>query len=197
MPVVEAVYDHTLYNVQVVPADDVPGIARLIVSSVQSPEIKSIYYFNFKLTPLDGEEERLTELPVAAVSASASQADKGNTEDKAIDGNFDTYWGAEGDQWIMLDLGEAKTVNSVGIAFIRGNERSFKYEIETSLDGENWYKAFTGTSSGESLDIEKTYLRKHDARYVRITGHGNSVNQWNSYAEVRVYQLQYIEEGSF
>lgn len=190
VPVVEAVYDHTLYNVQVVPADDVPGIARLIVSSVQSPEIKSIYYFNFKLTPLDGEEERLTELPVAAVSASASQADKGNTEDKAIDGNFDTYWGAEGDQWIMLDLGEAKTVNSVGIAFIRGNERSFKYEIETSLDGETWYKAFTGTSSGESLDIEKTYLRQHDARYVRITGHGNSVNQWNSYAEVRVYQLQ-------
>ncbi|MBU5444447.1 discoidin domain-containing protein [Paenibacillus sp. MSJ-34] len=190
VPVVQAVYDDAMYEVQAFPADDVPGIAKLIVSSRQSPEIKSVYHFNFKLTPLDGEEERLAELPIAAVSASGSQADQGNTEDKAIDGDFNTYWGAEGDQWIMLDLGEATAVNSVGIAFIRGNERSFKFEIETSPDGETWYKAFAGTSSGESLDIEKTYLRQHEARYVRITGHGNSVNQWNSYAEVRVYQLQ-------
>ncbi|MCU6709093.1 discoidin domain-containing protein [Paenibacillus sp. J5C_2022] len=183
-------YDQTRYQVQVVPADEVPGVTKLIVSSLQSPEIKSVYYFHYKLVPMNGEEERLAELPIAAVSASASQADKGNTEDKAIDGNFDTYWGAEGDQWIMFDLGEARTLNSVGIAFIRGNERSFKFDIETSMDGVSWYKSFSGQSSGETLALEKTYVRQHDARYVRITGHGNSINQWNSYAEVRLYQLQ-------
>lgn len=190
VPILEFIYDQALYDVQVIPANEVPGITKLIVSSLQSPEMKSIYYFNYKLIPLNGEEEHLVELPIAAVSASASQADKGNTEDKAIDGNLNTYWGAEGDQWIMLDLGEVKTVNSVGIAFIRGNERSFKYDIETSLDGQTWNKAFEGKSSGENLDIEKTYLKQHDARYIRITGHGNSVNQWNSYGEIRIYQLQ-------
>ncbi|GGH30492.1 discoidin domain-containing protein [Paenibacillus segetis] len=190
VPALEFTYDLTLNDVQVISADEVPGVTKVIVSSLQNPGIKSMYYFNYKLMPNNGEEEQLIELPIAAVSASASQADQGNTEDKAIDGNLDTYWGAEGDQWIMLDLGEVKTMNSVGIAFIRGNERSFKYDIETSLDGQNWYKAYSGQSSGESLDIEKTYLKQHDAQYIRITGHGNSVNQWNSYAEIRVYQLQ-------
>ncbi|MFD0715369.1 discoidin domain-containing protein [Paenibacillus sp. GCM10027626] len=190
VPELTFTYDQSRYQVQAAPASEVPGVTKLVVSSLQSPEIKSVYHFNYKLIPLNGEDERLAELPIAAVSASTSQADKGNTEDKALDGDFDTYWAAEGDQWIMLDLGEAKTLNSVGIAFIRGNERSFKYEIETSLDGVTWNKAFTGQSSGESLEIEKTYIRQQDARYVRITGHGNSVNQWNSYAEVRLYQLQ-------
>lgn len=190
VPALEFTYDQMLNDVQVISADEVPGITKLIVSSLQNPEMKSIYFFNYKLMPLNGEEERLSELPVVGISASASQADQGNTEDKALDGNLNTYWGAEGDQWIMLDLGEAKTVNSVGIAFIRGNERSFKYDIETSLDGQTWYRAYSGQSSGESLDIEKTYVRQHEAQYIRITGHGNSVNQWNSYAEIRVYQLQ-------
>ena len=189
VPKLTFTYDQSLYQVQAQPAADVPGVTKLIVSSVQNPEFKSVYYFNYKLVPLNGEDEHLLELPIVAVTASASQTEQGNTEDKAIDGNFSTYWGAEGDQWIMLDLGKKQTVNSVGIAFIRGNERSFKYEIETSSDGEAWYKAYSGQSSGESLDIEQTYLRQHDARYIRIIGHGNSVNQWNSYAEVCVYQL--------
>ncbi|WP_216624819.1 discoidin domain-containing protein [Paenibacillus foliorum] len=189
VPVLKFNYDQALYAVQVIPADEVPGITKLIVSSLSNPELKSVYHFNYRLVPLNGEE-RLTELHISGVSASASQTDKGNTEDKAIDGNLETYWSAEGDQWIMLDLGEVKTINSVGIAFIRGNERSFKYDIETSLDGQTWYKAYSGKSSGESINIEKTYLKQHDARYIRITGHGNSVNQWNSYAEIRLYQLQ-------
>lgn len=189
VPVLDFTYDSPLYDVQASVAEELPGTTKLTVSSKQHPEIKSVYQFNFKLVPQGGEEDRLVELPIIGVSASASQAELGNTEDKAIDGNFDTYWAGEGDQWIMLDLGGAKTINSVGIAFIRGNERSFKYEIETSTDGLSWHQAFTGQSSGESTDFEKTYLKQHDARYVRITGHGNSVNQWNSYAEVRVYQL--------
>ncbi|GMX61935.1 hypothetical protein Elgi_17390 [Paenibacillus elgii] len=189
VPVLAYNVDSSLYDVIATVAAEVPGITNLIVSSRQNPEIKSMYQFNYKLVPRNGEEERLIELPISAVSASGSQAELGNTEDKAIDRNYNTYWAAQGDQWIMLDLGAVKTINSVGIAFLRGNERSFKYDIETSLDGQVWYKAFTGQNSGESTEIEKTYLRQNDARYVRITGHGNSVNPWNSYAEVRMYQL--------
>ncbi|MGG1516432.1 S-layer homology domain-containing protein [Paenibacillus oryzisoli] len=189
VPVLTYNVDASLYDVTATAPAEVPGITQVIVSSRQHPEIKSMYQFNYKLVPQSGEEEGLMEVPISAVSASSSQAELGNTEDKAIDGNYNTYWAAEGDQWMMLDLGTVQTINSVGIAFLRGNERSFKYDIETSKDGQVWYKAFIGQSSGESLEIEKTYLKQHDARYVRITGHGNSVNAWNSYAEVRVYQL--------
>lgn len=189
VPEVSIVYDKALYEVNITPTLELPGTTKVMVTSLTNPEIKSIYNFNFKLVPLNGEEERLEELVIKEVTASASQEDKGNTEDKAIDGDLDTYWGAEGDQWIQFDLGEAKTINSVGIAFIKGNEREFKFDIETSLDGQNWYRAFSGTSTGGSLAFEKTYLKQHLARYVRVVGHGNSVNQWNSYAEVKLYTL--------
>lgn len=189
VPEIAVSYDETLYSVEITKATDIPGATKVLVSSLTSPEIKSIYKFNFKLNPTNGEEAELVELPIVAYKASAAQTDKGNVEANAFDNNFDTYWGAEGDQWIEMDLGKVTTVNSVGVAYIRGNERSFKYEILTSKDGETWENKYSGTSSGESLELELTYLKQHEARYVRILGHGNSVNKWNSYAEVRVYQL--------
>lgn len=196
VPEIKVSYDETLYSVEVTKATDIPGATKVLVSSLTSPEIKSIYKFNFKLNPTNGEEEELVELPIVSYQASDAQTDKGNVEANAFDNNFDTYWGAEGDQWIEVDLGKLTTINSVGIAYIRGNERSFKYEILTSSDGETWENKYSGTSSGESLEIELTYLKQHEARYVRILGHGNTVNKWNSYAEVRVYQLPEKEDSN-
>lgn len=189
VPIIGMVYDEDLYTAEIVEALEVPGITKVIVTSKTSPGIKSVYHFNFILTPQEGEDELLEELEIVSIDASAEQDDKGNVKANAIDGDYNTYWGAEGDQWLELDLGEVKNLNSVAIAFIRGNERAFKFDIETSLDRESWYRAFSGVSSGESLELEKTYVRQHPVRYVRIVGHGNSVNQWNSYAEVKLYTL--------
>ena len=189
VPEISVSYDETLYSVEITKATDIPGATKVLVSSLASPEIKSIYNFNFKLNPINGENEMLVELPIVAYEASAAQTDKGNVEANAFDKDFSTYWGAEGVQWIQVDLGKITTINSVGVAFIRGNERIFKYEIYTSEDGEEWENRYIGTSSGESLELELSYLKQHEARYIRILGHGNSVNKWNSYAEVRIYQL--------
>lgn len=189
VPALKVTYDEMLYTAEVVVAPEVPGITKVVVTSNTSPGIKSVYHFNFRLVPQGGEDVLLEELTIISVEASAEQTNPPNLKGHAIDGDFSTYWGAEGDQWIEFDLGEVKDLNSVAIAFIKGNERAFKFDIETSLDGENWYRAFSGISSGETLELEKTYVRKHPVKYVRIVGHGNSVNQWNSYAEVKLYTL--------
>ena len=189
IPAIDVMYDEELYTVEIVEALEIPGITKVVVTSKASPGIKSVYYFNYILVPQDGEDKLLEELTIESIDASAEQSDKGNVKANTTDGDYNTYWGAEGDQWIEFDLGGVKNLNSVAIAFIKGNERTFKFDIETSLDRENWYRAFTGSSSGEALELEKTYVRQHKARYVRIIGHGNSVNQWNSYAEVKLYTL--------
>ena len=189
VPEIAVSYDESHYSVEIIKATDIPGSTKILVSSLENPEIKSIYKFNFKLNPINGEEEKLVEVPIVTYKASASQADKGNVEANAFDNNFDTYWAAEGDQWIEMDLGKSTVINSIGIAFIKGNERCFQYEIQTSEDGEEWENKYSGASSGESLEMEMTYLKQHEARYIRVLGHGNSTNKWNSYAEVRIYQL--------
>lgn len=189
IPVLEVMYNKELYEVEIVEALEIPGITKVVVTSKANPRIKSIYYFHHILVPQDGEDKLLQELAIKSIDASAEQSDKGNIKINTIDGNYNTYWGAEGDQWIEFDLGEVKDINTVAIAFIKGNERTFKFDIETSLDKENWYRAFTGASSGETLELEKNYVKQHKARYVRIIGHGNSVNQWNSYSMVKIYTL--------
>lgn len=41
-------------------------------------------------------------------------------------------------------------------------------------------------SSGASLALETFSFTARSANYVRIVGHGNSTNLWNSYTEVRI-----------
>ncbi|MBR2036922.1 MAG: hypothetical protein IKA09_04260 [Lachnospiraceae bacterium] len=38
-------------------------------------------------------------------------------------------------------------------------------------------------------------MKQLETRYIRILGHGNSVNKWSSYTEVRIYQLP-VEEAT-
>src|SRR5581483_8080845 len=50
-----------------------------------------------------------------------------------------------------------------------------------------WTTAKAGLkSSGTSLNLQTFAITPATAKYVRIVGHGNSVNTWNSYTEVRI-----------
>ncbi|NLG84270.1 MAG: hypothetical protein GX493_06620, partial [Firmicutes bacterium] len=126
-----------------------------------------------------------TPLPIVAVSASA---DDGNVPANAIDGDLDTRWSALGDgQWILFDLGARQAIGYLGIAFYKGDERAMRFEIEVSDDAQTWTRVFAGTSSGKTTDVEAFDLPDTNARYVRIMGHGNNKNAWNSLTEVQIY----------
>jgi hypothetical protein len=75
----------------------------------------------------------------------------------------------------------------VQIAFYNGNTRTSTFDILTSQNGTSWTTAASGrVSSGTSLNLETFSITAATAKYVRIVGHGNSVNAWNSYTEVRI-----------
>lgn len=124
-------------------------------------------------------------LPV--VSATASSHD-GNVPANAIDGNLSTRWSAEGDpEWLRLQLASSVTVGHLRIAWFRGNERRQSFDIELSTTGTSWTRVFSGMSSGNTDQFETFDFADAQAAYVRIVGHGNSDNDWNSVSEAEVW----------
>jgi hypothetical protein len=112
----------------------------------------------------------------------------GNVPANVLDNNLNTRWSASGDgQWIQFCLSSAANVTGVQIAFYKGNERSARFDILTGNDGTNWTTAASNLqSSGTSLNLETFTFTGRSAKYVRIVGHGNNVNAWNSYTEVKI-----------
>ncbi|THU41213.1 DNRLRE domain-containing protein [Niastella caeni] len=112
----------------------------------------------------------------------------GNVPANVLDNDLNTRWSANGDgQWIQFCLANTATVTGVQIAFYNGNTRTSTFDVLTGTDGVNWTTAATGlVSSGTTLNLQTFTFAARTAKYVRIVGHGNSVNAWNSYTEVRI-----------
>lgn len=117
-----------------------------------------------------------------------ASSNDGNVPANVLDNNLNTRWSASGDgQWIQFCLNAATTVSGVQIAFYQGNARTSSFDIQTSVDGQNFVTAASNVvSSGTSLNLETFTFSPRNAKYVRIVGHGNSVNAWNSYTEVKI-----------
>ncbi len=117
-----------------------------------------------------------------------ASADDGNVAANVLDNNLSTRWSASGNgQWIQFCLSDTVSVTGVQIAFYSGNTRTSSFDVLVGNDGANWITASAGrVSSGTSLNLETFTFTPQDAKYVRIVGHGNSVNLWNSYTEVKI-----------
>jgi poly(beta-D-mannuronate) lyase len=115
-------------------------------------------------------------------------SDDGNVAANVVDGNLATRWSASGDgQWIRLDLGSTKNVSQVKVAFYQGDTRTSTFDVQVSSDGTTFTTVKSFTSSGTTTALESFDIPDKSARYVRLLGHGNSVNLWNSYTEVEIW----------
>jgi poly(beta-D-mannuronate) lyase len=127
-------------------------------------------------------------LSVYASAVSAS-SDDGNVPSNTVDGDLNTRWSGNGDgQWIKYDLGNNKKVSYIKIAFYNGSTRTSTFDIQTSMDNTNFSTVQSNVSSILSDALQTFNFTDVDpVRYVRIVGHGNSNNTWNSYTEVEIY----------
>ena len=109
-----------------------------------------------------------------------------NPPEATLDGNLETRYAVEGmGQWIQFDLHERKRLEKIDLAWFRGAERVYSFEIQLSSDGVNWNQAFKGESSGKTGDVETYSFPPQEARFIKIIGYGSNVNAWNNIAEVR------------
>ncbi|WP_460400767.1 chondroitinase-B domain-containing protein [Actinophytocola sediminis] len=124
-------------------------------------------------------------LPISGVTASG---DDGNVPANTLDQDLTTRWSDEGDGvWIRYDLGAAQTVGSVSLAWHQGNTRASSFEVQLSGDGSSWTTVVARkNSSGGTLQLENHDFADASARYVRVLGYGNPVNDWTSITEATV-----------
>ena len=101
-----------------------------------------------------------------------------------LDGDLETRYASEGNQWIVYDLDSKRTLDHVMLAFYRGDSRRYNMGIELSEDGENFKNVYSGKTSGTSAELEKYSFQKQKARYVKITFAGNNENNWNNLSEI-------------
>jgi hypothetical protein len=105
--------------------------------------------------------------------------DDGNNNDsvfaRLLDNDYDTKWKEEGfGSFIQADLGSVEPVCNVGVAWDKGDERSYNFVVSTSDDGTTFTDALRGTSSGSTEALETYDLTDVDSRFIRITVFGNN-----------------------
>lgn len=147
---------------------------------------ESIRFADFCVTK-GGESGCPSSIGPACLPATAS-SDDGNIPANVLDNDLNTRWSASGDgQWILFCLSAQTTVNGVQIAFYKGNERQSAFDVQVSTNGTSWTNAATGLqSNGTSPALQTFSFTARTAKYVRIIGHGNNLNAWNSYTEVKI-----------
>jgi poly(beta-D-mannuronate) lyase len=75
----------------------------------------------------------------------------------------------------------------VTIAWYQGNTRRAAFDVQTSPKGTSRTTRFSGQSSGATTRPDPVDFADMSARYVRIVGHGNTLNLWNSITEGDIY----------
>lgn len=129
-----------------------------------------------------GNEILMKSIRYANVISSSADA----PAEDALDGDGNTRWASRGSQWIQMDIGRIKAVDTVSIDFYKGHIRSYNLNIQISTDGKKWQTVFDGSSplgSGK----QKFAFEQVEARYVRINGNGNSLNEYNAYSEIYIH----------
>lgn len=124
--------------------------------------------------------------PVKVTASDVPQPE--NPAEAAIDGKLDTRWSAEGEQWIQVELNSVVKIGCIGMGYYKGTERMQNFEIALSKDGKEWTVVCKGQSSGTSDKVEYYCFPEMDAKYVKINCNQNSVNDWDSIAELEIYK---------
>jgi len=174
------------YSVRVIPTDSLPGTTRIAVTDNNGNRVD--YTVNFAVLPQIGRDDTIPQIRPTIFGFSSQESEHGNVAQNAIDGNLNTRWTSEGfGEWLALDLGTAQPVTAIGLAFFRGDSRQYFFEIQISLDGENWETIYAGNSSGTTNEEEFIPLPEVMARYIRYIGLANSENQFNNITSWTVY----------
>ncbi|MEC0228202.1 S-layer homology domain-containing protein [Paenibacillus alba] len=159
-----------------------------IVQDVNASSIHSANSNEAAATPQMKYELDDTQITASSYDGTRDQDPASGNKQVNVKDDLTTRWGADGKgQWIQFDLGKISSIGCIGIAFYKGNERSYFFQVQASSDAVTWHTLYNGNSSGAVLEMENFDLPDTDARYVRIIGNGNSATDYNGYTVVHLY----------
>jgi hypothetical protein len=161
--------------------------------------------YTIKLTVSDGiasvvknvkvtvSEYNTSAVELSIISIVASDYETGNVPENIVDNNLLTRWSADGNnQWLVFELAQASTLSHFNLAFHGGNTRKTYFDIYASSDNVTWDLIMNNVSScGFSLNRQMFQMpgtkTSNSYKFVKLVGHMNSANTWNSYTEFKVY----------
>lgn len=123
-------------------------------------------------------------LALGATATASSEANDASKADKAIDGDGTTRWqsAANNDEYIEVDLGSPKTINTVTLTWEAAYAE--KYEIQVSEDRETW--TTVAKESGRVGEVTSTFDAV-EAQYVRMQGISRGTAYGYSIFEFEIY----------
>ena len=123
-----------------------------------------------------------------SVTASSTQPATTNFPSNTLDGNLNSRWTAQGDgQYLTYDLGRISLVESIDLAFYQPSGiRTNWFDVLLSSDNLAWRSALTN-KIGTNAALANFDFTDWPARYVRIVGHTNSANDFNSVVETVIH----------
>ncbi len=174
---------------EIIPTPAAEGDTLVKVYAPGRDDVYRTYRINFWKKPPLQDIDGMRRYPIAEATASEVPEEL-NTPDKVFDMDFSTRWAAEStlvpEQWIMLELDDVYPIEKIGVSWMSGTARTYGYRLEISVDGVNWTTVFNGQSTGTTATCEYTQVGGKMAKFVRYTGTGNSVNNWNSITEIEI-----------
>ncbi len=162
---------------------DIPTMVK--VYRADEPQKYSIYTIKYRVLKDLPDVNSMRRYTPALVFASANPQEE-NIDVNVADGNLDTRWSAEGEQWICQQFGSEVKIDTVAVAVMNGTTRKSMFDIQISNDGTNWTTVKSVATSGTTNDYEFYDIGGVSAKYVRLLGHGNSESGWNSITEFAV-----------
>ncbi len=132
-------------------------------------------------------------------TAFASYPERGIVDGVINESTLNRWASNEPNAWIQMDFGSVKTVHSMAFAGVTQTARAYKFDVLASIDGENYTTVHTGGAPTTTDKMSIIPLGDISARYIKLVGHGNNQNAWNTYAEVRFYEsaAQQNEDASY
>ena len=157
------------------------------------------------LTASDGMNKRSKTLPInimpykpelytaKIIKTEASDFHQTDSPDNIADDNLETYWSVEGDnQWIMLTLSSPVKISHLQMAFLHGQKFESYFDIYASKDNISWAPILMNAASCDfsgNIQVFDFPESKKDVDYsfIKVVGHGNSLNSWNHFSEIKIF----------
>ena len=109
----------------------------------------------------------------------------------SVDNNMGSYWAAPGKgMWITFEFEQPEVLTAIDLKWMQSHLRKETFELYVSEDGENFELIFKGDSAGNTEDFERYNVNSDkEYKYVKVIGFENTVNNWNSLAEIHIYKV--------
>lgn len=170
------------YETKRVFLDELNGeTARYVRLTITGGSYNWVSISEFEIYPFDAEVNWATAGTVTEYSAQQDDNGNKNYAKNLIDGDLNTRWSArQYPNHVVIDLGAPRAITRTEVVPIEN--RAYKYKIEASLDGKNYFMIVNYTGGSPIMENDLTPVK---ARFIKFTVTDYTA-EWISISELRV-----------